>query len=117
MSRCKPLKNEFSVPSSFLVFLNIIPIDFQNLVFRGIISPVEDLRVGPDVELEFHIPQGSSVPCMPPNRDVPWQDFSLVSLCLCLSSRLVAVLLSFVVEVQFIQFSGPFQKELIQEQL
>lgn len=60
---CKPLKSKFPVPSGFLESLNIIPIDFQSLVFWGLISPVQGPRVGvPDVELEFLIPQGSSLP-------------------------------------------------------
>jgi len=48
----EPLYN-FSSRYSFIALLNIIPMDFQSLVFWGLVYPVWDLRVRmPDVELE-----------------------------------------------------------------
>lgn len=87
MSVGKPLKSEFSVPFSFLVFLNVIAIDFQNLLFWGLISPGQAIRVGvPELELEFLIPQGGSVPLLSlPTVTCHGGAFSLVSLCLRLS--------------------------------
>lgn len=56
------------------------------------------------MELEFLIPQGSSVPLLSfPIVMCHGGAFSLGSLCLCLSSRLNGVLLSFVVEALFVQ--------------
>lgn len=118
MSVGKPLKSEFSVPFSFLVFLNVIAIDFQNLLFWGLVSPGQAVRVGvPELELEFLIPQGGSVPLLSlPTVTCHSGAFSLVSLCLRLPSRLDAVLLSSVVEALFIPYSGPFQRELFHKQ-
>ena len=53
---CGPFKSRFSVPCSFIVFLKVIPIDFQSLVFWGliIVAPVQDLRIWvPDIELSY----------------------------------------------------------------
>lgn len=104
MSLCKPCKSEFSVPFSFLAFLDVIPIDFQNLAFGGIVFPGQDLRVGVP-EVGTRIPHSSGEFCTfatPPNSDGPWWGFSLGSLCLCLSSYLDTVLLPLVVEALFV---------------
>ena len=55
----KLFKSGVSILHSFLIFLNIIPIDFQNLLFMGLVSPVQDLRGGmPDMELWSVTSQG-----------------------------------------------------------
>lgn len=60
-SACKPFKRvDFSAPYSFIVYMDIIPIDFQSPVFWGLVFPMEDLRVGvPNVTLESLALQGT----------------------------------------------------------
>lgn len=49
-----PFKIRFSVSCSFIDLVKVIPIDFQSLVFWGLISPVQDLRIWvPDIELRY----------------------------------------------------------------
>lgn len=46
----KLFKRGFSIPCSSVVPWDLIPVDFQNQTFWGLISPVQDPRVGvPDV--------------------------------------------------------------------
>lgn len=54
----EPFQSGFPVPYRFIVFLNIMPIDFQSQVFWELISPVKGLKVGVfNVELQSLAPQ------------------------------------------------------------
>ena len=56
----QPLKSGFSILYSFVVFLNIIPIDFSKLGFLGAHLSCGGTKVGvPDVELKSLTPQGT----------------------------------------------------------
>ena len=78
---------------------------------------MQDLGVGLlDMELESLAPEGNDLFLDDPSQlcfteSGVWV-FSLVRLCLYLSSQSLAVLLSFVEAVLFIQFLGPFLLEL-----
>ena len=52
-----PFKTRFSIPCSFMFFLDIFLIGFQSQVFEGLICLGQDLGVGvPDVELKSLTP-------------------------------------------------------------
>lgn len=93
-----------------VVFLGIFSVDFQSQVFAG--------------RRSWFAWYGAWISCSWGKWFVPWWSlpivnhwvwvwiFSLVRLCVYLSSQSRAVLLSFVEEVLFIQFLGPFLLEL-----
>lgn len=88
VSVCGPFKSRFSVPCSFIVFLKVIPIDFQSLVFWGliIVSLVQDLRIWvPDTELRYLWSSGKSPYFWCPSQ--LWHTiagvYCLANLCYC----------------------------------
>ena len=110
----EPFKSMFSVPWSSVVFLDIFSVDFQSQIFWGLVFPVQGLGVG--VELKSLAPEGKDLFFCDPSQlwitvagvwVFPWWDCVSTSL-----PHLSDVLLPFVAEFLFIQFSGPFLMEL-----
>lgn len=56
---CSTLKSRFSFPYISIVFLNVFPVVFQSQVFWGLVSPMQDPKIGVlNVELESLASQG-----------------------------------------------------------
>ena len=73
VSPCEPFKGCFSVPYSLVGLVDTSPFGFQNLVFRGLVSQVQVLKVGvPDVRFKPFSPQGEAQVCKFPLSCWSW---------------------------------------------
>ena len=108
----KHFKSWFPIPYSLIIFLDIIPINFQSPVFEGLVSLVHDLNVVVTLLFGEVFHNLRSLPI------VDCCSCGVVFLWWALDSAfftcLDAALLSLVVEALFIQSSDSFQGELFQ---
>lgn len=118
----QPFKSRFWVPYSLTVFLNVISLDFQSPVYLGVVSPMQNLRVGVlcvDLSIMLLTEEVHTFDTTP-NCDLPQLGCGVISSEYGVSFSIFpldTVLLSFVMKALFIKFSNPFQWELFCIQL